>query len=103
MTDTNFSDLEVEREIQAATNAFVPYYQNSKCTMRMCSRHHLIHLNARQEAEKPLLHHLLNSRHRWQDGIPDVEVLIRSRADVVTLEALITSYHLFSASLGRKC
>ena len=60
--------------------------------MRMCSRHHLIHLNARQEAEKPLLHHLLNSRNRWQDGIPDVEVLRRSRADAVTLETLITSY-----------
>ena len=73
--------------------------------MRLCSRHHSIHLNARQEAEKkkkPLLHHLLNSRHRWQDGIPDVEVFRRSRADSVTLEALITSYHLFLASLGRK-
>ena len=73
--------------------------------MWLCSRHHSIHLNARQEAEKKketLLHHLLNSRHRWQDGIPDVEVLRRSRADGVTLEALITSYHLFSASLGRK-
>ena len=52
--------------------------------------------------KKTLLHHLLNSRHRWQDGIPDVEVLRRSRADSVTLKALITSYHIFSASLGRK-
>ena len=70
--------------------------------MRMCFRYHLIHLNARQEAEKPLLFHLLNSRHRWQDEISDVEVLRKWRADAVTLEALITSYHLFSASLGRK-
>ena len=61
--------------------------------MRLCSRHHSIHLNARQEAEK-------KKKHFY--GIPDVEVFRRSRAHSVTLEALITSYHLFLASLGRK-
>ena len=55
-----------------------------------------------KKLKKPLLQHLLNSRHRWEDGIPEVEVLRRSRADAVTVEALITSYHLFLSSLGRK-
>ena len=67
--------------------------------MRLCSRHHSIHLNARQEAEKKKKHFYTIY---WQDGIPNLEVLRRSRADSVTLEALITSYHLFLASLGRK-
>ena len=71
--------------------------------MWLCSRHYSIHLNARQEAEKKKQFYTFY----WilgidvQDGIPDVEVLRRSRADSVTLEALITPYHHFSASLGR--
>ena len=66
--------------------------------MRLCSRHHSIHLNARQEAEKKKHFYTIY----WQDGIPNLEVLRRSRADSVTLEALIISYHLLLASLGRK-
>ena len=54
VTDTNSSDLEVEREIQAATNVFGGLlYQIKKCTMPLYSRLYsaAVQLNARQEGE----------------------------------------------------
>ena len=67
--------------------------------MPLCSRPYSMQLNARQEADKSTVTpSVLNSRHRWQDGIPDVEV--PRRADSVTMEAPIASYLLYLTFTG---
>ena len=101
VTDTNSTDLEVEsyyKRIWCPTTKI----KNVQCGCAPVTTQFIWMLVKKLKKKKTLLHHLLNSRHRWQDGIPSVQVFRRLRAHSVTLEALITSYHLFLASLGRK-
>ena len=49
-----------------------------------------------KKLKKPLLHHLLNSRHRWQEGIPDVEAGLGGRGLTFLLWKLSSPHITFS-------
>ena len=52
VTDTNSSDLEVEREIQAVKKAFGALLPKLKMYKALCLSPYSMQLNARQEADK---------------------------------------------------
>ena len=108
VTNTNSADLEVERRIQSATKAYTALQKrlwschdiSTKTKVKVYSvavipcllysiecttfyRRHIVSLTRLQLCH---LHSILNIK--WQDHIPDIEVL--RRAHTVSVEALIT-------------
>ena len=108
ITNINSADLEVERRIQSATKAYSALQKrlgscndiSTKTKVKVysvavipcllysieCTTLYRRHIMALTRLELRHLRSILNIK--WQDGIPDVEVL--RRANTVSVEALIT-------------